>query len=93
MVLQSSEIGDDRPITACAFSPNGQQLATAALSGLLKLWSVPGCQRQLTIKAHADRVTGEAFLKHVGNRLWPLHSIIPCKVSVNFSHYQYQGGA
>lgn len=57
--VQSSEIGDDRPITACAFSPGGQQLATAALSGLLKLWTVPDCQKIITIKAHADRVTGE----------------------------------
>ncbi|CAL8460668.1 g198 [Coccomyxa elongata] len=66
VVNQSSEIGDDRPITACAFSPDGQQLATAALSGLLKLWSIPGCQRQLTIKAHADRVTGLAWHPHAG---------------------------
>lgn len=92
-MLQSSEIGDDRPITACAFSPDGQQLATAALSGLLKLWSIPGCQRQLTIKAHADRVTGEALLPLFVDHLWPLHSVFACKVSINFSHHRYQGGA
>ncbi|EIE25482.1 WD40 repeat-like protein [Coccomyxa subellipsoidea C-169] len=66
VVNQSSEIGDDRPITACAFSPSGQQLATAALSGLLKLWTVPDCQKQITIKAHADRVTGVAWHPHAG---------------------------
>ena len=55
---QSSEIGDERPISACAFRPDGAQLATAAWSGLLKLWSLPHCQRQLTIKAHQDRITG-----------------------------------
>lgn len=57
-VLQSSEIGDDRPIQACAFSPSGAQLATAAWSGYLKLWSSPACQKELTIPAHNSRITG-----------------------------------
>lgn len=55
---QSSEIGDERPIVACAFRPDGRQLATGAWSGLLKLWSLPHCERELTIKAHQDRITG-----------------------------------
>lgn len=56
---QSSEIADDRPSAACEFAPGGGTLATGAWSGLVKLWSVPACQKQLTIKAHDDRVTGE----------------------------------
>ncbi len=56
---QSSEIADDRPSAACEFSPDGSTLATGAWSGLLKLWSVPDCQKKLTIKAHDDRVTGK----------------------------------
>lgn len=55
---QSSELGDERPIVGCAFRPDGAQLATAAWSGLLKLWNMPHCERALTIKAHTDRVTG-----------------------------------
>ena len=55
---QSSEIGDERPIMACAFRPDGQQLATAAWSGLFKLWQMPLCQRSLTVRAHQDRITG-----------------------------------
>ncbi|DBB14069.1 TPA: hypothetical protein ACH3X3_001030 [Trebouxia sp. C0006] len=58
---QSSEIADDRPSAACEFSPDGSTLATGAWSGLLKLWSVPDCQKKLTIKAHDDRVTGIAW--------------------------------
>ncbi|KAL3132459.1 hypothetical protein ABBQ32_009012 [Trebouxia sp. C0010 RCD-2024] len=58
---QSSEIADDRPSAACEFSPGGGTLATGAWSGLVKLWSVPACQKQLTIKAHEDRVTGIAW--------------------------------
>lgn len=56
---QSSEIADDRPSAACEFAPGGATLATGAWSGLVKLWSVPACQKKLTIKAHEDRVTGE----------------------------------
>ena len=58
VVNQSSELADERPIVGCAFRPDGRQLATAAWSGLLKLWTLPHCERALTIRAHQDRVTG-----------------------------------
>ena len=58
MTAISSERGDDRPLVDCAFSPDGQLLATAAWSGLLKLWGLPACDKRLTIKAHEDRITG-----------------------------------
>jgi len=58
MTVQSSEFGDERPIWACQFSPSGTELATAAWSGLVKLWTVPACQKTRTIKAHDNRITG-----------------------------------
>ena len=58
LTVQSSEFGDERPIWACQFSPSGTELATAAWSGLVKLWSVPACQKTRTIKAHDNRITG-----------------------------------
>jgi U4/U6 small nuclear ribonucleoprotein PRP4 len=61
MVNQASEIGDERPIAGCAFSPDGSQLATGAWSGSIKVWAMPSLQKQLTIKAHAERVTGIAW--------------------------------
>ena len=66
MTNQSSEIADDRPSAACEFAPGGAILATGAWSGLVKLWSVPACQKRLTIKAHEDRVTGNKLL-HFAN--------------------------
>ena len=51
-------MGDERPLAAAAFSPDGTVLATAAWSGLLKLWALPTCSKLLTIRAHTDRVTG-----------------------------------
>lgn len=61
MVNQSSEIGDERPISSCQFSPDGARLATGAWSGTVKVWAMPTCQKQLTIKAHNERVTGVAW--------------------------------
>jgi WD40 repeat protein len=40
LMNQSSEIGDERPIVGCAFSPDGTQLATGAWSGTLKVMPV-----------------------------------------------------
>ena len=59
--MQASEIGDERPIVGCCFSPDGSQLATGSWSGTLKVWAMPSLQKQLTIKAHAERVTGVAW--------------------------------
>lgn len=61
MANQASEIGDERPIAGCAFSPDGSQLATGAWSGTLKVWAMPSLTKQLTIKAHTERVTGVAW--------------------------------
>ena len=58
LVNQASEIGDDRPLTACEFSPQGLSLATASVTGFLKVWEVPGLTKTLTAKAHESRVTG-----------------------------------
>ena len=57
---QSSEFADERPISACRFSPDGSLLASAAWSGQLKLWNLPTCQPLATIRAHQDRITGES---------------------------------
>ena len=58
LVNQASEIGDERPLTACEFSPDGSRLATASTSGIVKVWDVPGLTKTLTIRAHDSRVTG-----------------------------------
>ncbi|CAG5986477.1 unnamed protein product [Menidia menidia] len=45
-----SQIGDDRPISFCNFSPDSKMLATASWSGLCKLWSVPDCSLVRTLR-------------------------------------------
>lgn len=38
VTIAASQIGDDRPIAFCEFSPNEEIIATASWSGLCKLW-------------------------------------------------------
>lgn len=59
LVNQASEIGDERPLTSCEFSPQGLLFASASVAGTLKVWDVPDLHKTLTIKAHDARVTGK----------------------------------
>ncbi|KAJ3414081.1 hypothetical protein HDV05_007115 [Chytridiales sp. JEL 0842] len=57
----ASQIGDERPLGYCTFSPNSKVLATGSWSGLVKLWSVPHSQNLLTLKGQKERVSGIDF--------------------------------
>ncbi|KAL4609471.1 U4/U6 small nuclear ribonucleoprotein Prp4 [Arapaima gigas] len=56
-----SQIGDDRPISYCQFSPNSKLLATASWSGLCKLWAVPDCSLVRTLRGHNTNVGAISF--------------------------------
>ena len=60
MATQSSELGDERPLVACAFRPDGAQLAVGSWTGLVKLWASPACSLEATYRCHDDRITGAA---------------------------------
>ncbi|KAG6552911.1 hypothetical protein Mapa_005567 [Marchantia paleacea] len=59
--MECSEIGDERPLSGCALSPDGFLLATSSWSGHTKLWEVPAVKKTVVLKGHAERVTGVAF--------------------------------
>lgn len=61
LVLDCSEIGDDRPLSGCSFSQDGKLLATCSLSGVTKLWSMPEVQKVTTLKGHTERATDVTF--------------------------------
>lgn len=61
LVLDCSEIGDDRPLSGCSFSYDGKLLATCALNGVAKIWSMPQVQKVYTLKGHTERATDIAF--------------------------------
>uniref|UniRef100_A0A673LJ65 U4/U6 small nuclear ribonucleoprotein Prp4-like n=1 Tax=Sinocyclocheilus rhinocerous TaxID=307959 RepID=A0A673LJ65_9TELE len=56
-----SQIGDDRPISHCQFSPNSKLLVTASWSGLCKLWKVPDCTLVRTLRGHNTNVGAISF--------------------------------
>nr|XP_040053488.1 LOW QUALITY PROTEIN: U4/U6 small nuclear ribonucleoprotein Prp4 [Gasterosteus aculeatus aculeatus] len=58
-----SQIGDDRPISFCHFSPDSKMLATGSWSGLCKLWSVPDCSLIRTLRGGRT--------SHVGSVVFP----------------------
>jgi len=57
----SSQIGDDRPVDACALSPDASLLATGAFSGVCRIWSIPDCASIASLRGHRERVSGIAF--------------------------------
>ncbi|KAI3990720.1 hypothetical protein MKX01_023020 [Papaver californicum] len=60
--LDCSEIGDERPLTGCSFSRDGERLATCSLNGSTKLWSMPRVSRIVApFKGHTERTTDVAF--------------------------------
>ncbi|KAL4384259.1 hypothetical protein GQ457_15G012660 [Hibiscus cannabinus] len=69
LVLDCSEIGDDRPLSGCSFSRDGKLLATCSLSGVAKLWSCLGTAKLWspdgsllkTFEGHLDRLARIAF--------------------------------
>jgi U4/U6 small nuclear ribonucleoprotein PRP4 len=56
-----SQVGDNRPISFCQFSPDSKLLATASWSGLCKLWSVPECNEVRVLRGHNERVGAIVF--------------------------------
>ncbi|XP_057813024.2 U4/U6 small nuclear ribonucleoprotein PRP4-like protein isoform X2 [Cryptomeria japonica] len=61
IIMDCSEIGDDRPLSGCAFSSDATMLATSAWSGVTKLWRVPEIKKVVALKGHTERVTDVAF--------------------------------
>lgn len=59
--LNCDEIGDDRPLSGCSFSHDGEMLATCASSGVAKIWSMPNVRKLCTLKGHTERATDVAF--------------------------------
>ncbi|KAK6124658.1 hypothetical protein DH2020_041598 [Rehmannia glutinosa] len=61
LVLECSEIGDDRPLSGCSISHDGKMLATCSLSGVAKVWSMPEVKKISALKGHTERATDIAF--------------------------------
>lgn len=63
LITQSSQFGDDRPLSDVAVSPDGAYLLTGSWSGGVAVWRNPtrGCERAFYVRAHEERVSGVAW--------------------------------
>ncbi|KAJ0084249.1 hypothetical protein Patl1_29421 [Pistacia atlantica] len=68
LFLDCNEFGDDRPLSCCSFSHDGNLLATCALSGVAKIWSMPKVDKVSALKGHTKRLI-EVELSPVQNHL------------------------
>ncbi len=60
----TSEIGDERPLTAMGFSPDSLKIATGAWSGSCKLWNITSsstCSHTVTLRGHTERIHDLSF--------------------------------
>jgi U4/U6 small nuclear ribonucleoprotein PRP4 len=64
---QCSQVGDIRPISHCQFNEDSTLLLTSSWSGMSKLWTVPDCNLQQTLRGHTCHVGGVAFRNKVGS--------------------------
>lgn len=70
LAMDCSEIGDDRPHSGCAFSPDASLLATSGWSGNARLWRVPGIKSLAILKVCMRSSSG----------------ILPCLFSLRKQH-------
>lgn len=62
-----SQIGDTRPLSDCAFNDDSSLLLTSSWTGMCKLWSIPDCNLQQTLRGHTSYVGGIAFRPGIEN--------------------------
>lgn len=61
VVLNLSQFGEERPLTAIKYSPNGNYLASGSFGSEIKIWNSSDLSCQHTYFGHSDRVTGLAW--------------------------------
>ncbi|CAM9300004.1 unnamed protein product, partial [Discosporangium mesarthrocarpum] len=61
MVINSSQIGDDRPLSAIKVSPEGGMVATGSWTCLVKLWDIQSLEMQKLLRGHSERITAVSW--------------------------------
>ena len=57
MTLNSSQFGDERPLTTVGYAASGGVLATGSLSCGVKVWSASDLSCMSSLRGHEDRIT------------------------------------
>jgi U4/U6 small nuclear ribonucleoprotein PRP4 len=61
LVLNSSQVGDDRPVTAVRYSPDGKLAGSGSLSGVVKVWDAENLQNKAVLRGTLDRITSVSW--------------------------------
>jgi U4/U6 small nuclear ribonucleoprotein PRP4 len=105
MTLNSSQFGDDRPVTAVRYSADGKLVCSGSLSGVVKVWDAENLSNRAVLRGTLDRITSvcwhpEARLGQDGPALLAASSAEGCchiydfnKVSAEGSHSTEQGSS
>lgn len=56
--VYGTQMGSERPLSSCSYSPNSNYLATGCFGGSLKIWNVPSCELAIKLKGHNERTCG-----------------------------------
>lgn len=59
--LNSSQVGDERPLTSIRYSSNGAYLATGSLSCIVKVWDVKSLNCEMIGRGHEERITSVSW--------------------------------
>lgn len=78
LTVESSQVGDTRPISHCAFNFNSSLLLTSSWSGMCKLWTVPDFKLLQTLRGHSSYVGGVAFRPGVSHDQDNIVSMASC---------------
>lgn len=60
----SSEVGDERTVSTCSFSPDGTHLSTASWNNMIKVWHVDTLQCVKEFRAHKERISHISYYPH-----------------------------
>ncbi|CAN0147307.1 unnamed protein product [Ectocarpus fasciculatus] len=61
LAINSSQFGDDRPLSAIQVSPDGGTVASGSWTCLVKLWDIENLEMRKVLRGHSERVTGVAW--------------------------------
>jgi U4/U6 small nuclear ribonucleoprotein PRP4 len=59
--LNSSQFGDERPLTCVRYSPCGSVIASGSLGPVVKLWDASSLDCVAVLRNHADRITSVSW--------------------------------
>ncbi|CAM9214705.1 unnamed protein product [Choristocarpus tenellus] len=61
LVINSSQIGDERPLSTVQVAPAGGMVATGSWTSLVKLWDLQNLSMHKVLRGHSERITGMSW--------------------------------